>query len=204
MAELYNQHSRVLFNGNNYDPAWTVEAALRGLPNIESTVDALLVSEQPRVCGLFSHHGVFTEAELAARREVALYNYAASGRIEAVTMLKIVRQTIMPAVVLYTNHLADTVYKSQSGGISVPAQTAMLRDINRRLNECRLAAGSLESAINRMPDSVMTGEAAGIFYETVQPRMGKLREVIDALEYIVGKQFWPLPSYGEMLFMIVP
>lgn len=204
MAELYAKHDRIIFNGNNYDPAWAAEAAQRGLPHIESTVEAIRVSEQPHVNALFSRHGVFTAAELTARREVSLYSYATSGRIEAMTMLKIARQTIMPAVMMYANHLTDTVYKCQSSGMSVPAQTAMLRDVNRRLNECRLAATSLESAINRMPEGESAGEAADSYYETVQPRMRKLREIVDALECIVGKQFWPLPSYGEMLFRIAP
>ncbi len=204
MAELYAKHKRIICNGNNYDAAWAAEAALRGLSNIESTVEAIRVSEHPDVNALFNRHGVFTAAELTARREVALYNYAMGGRIEATTMLKIARQTIMPAVVMYANHLTDTVYKCQSSGMSVPAQTAMLRDVNRRLNECRLAAVSLESAINRIPEGESAGEAAENFYEQVQPRMRKLRDMVDALECIVGKQFWPLPSYGEMLFRIAP
>ena len=204
MEELYHRHKRVIFNGNNYDPGWIAEAAMRGLPNIESTVEALRVSEQPRVHGLFVRHGVITEAELSARREISLQNYAAAGRIEAATMLKIVRQNIMPAVAMYANRLTDTVYKCQSSGMSVPAQTAMLRDVNRRLNECRLAAASLESAISRSSESETAGEAAEMHYEVVQPRMRKLREIVDALECVVGKQFWPLPSYGELLFKIVP
>ncbi len=204
MAELYLTHSRVIFNGNNYDAAWTAEAAQRGLPNIDNTVDAIRVSEQRRICEVFSRHSVLTETEIAARREVSLSTYAAAGRIEAATMLKIARQTIMPAVALYANSLTDTVYKCQSSGISAPAQTAMLRDLNRRLNECRLAVTGLETAINRMPDSAAALDAATSYRDNVLPRMRKLRVLVDALECIVGKQFWPLPSYGEMLFKIVP
>ncbi|MDO4572159.1 MAG: glutamine synthetase III, partial [Clostridia bacterium] len=205
MAELYGAHGRVIFNGNNYDAAWTLEAALRGLPNIDNTVDAIRVSELPHVQEVFARHGVLTEGELAARRGVALYNYAMGGRIEAVTMLKIARQTIMPAVAAYAGSLTDTVYKSQGSGMSAPAQTAMLRDVNRRLNECRLAVAALESAVNRMPDmSANAADAAAAYRDNVLPRMRKLRAVVDALECIVGKGYWPQPSYGEMLFKIVP
>ena len=202
MAELYHTHGRVIFNGNNYDPAWTAEAKRRGLPNIDNTVDAILVSREGKVREVLSRHGVMTESELSARTEIALKNYATSARIEATTMLKMTRQSIMPAVAAYADLLTDTVFKASQCLVPVPAQTAMLNDVNKKLNECRIAADMLESALSKMPSGDDVQEAAETFRDSVKPRMEKLRVLVDRLECVVGKKFWPLPSYGELLFKI--
>ncbi|MEG1524095.1 MAG: glutamine synthetase III [Clostridia bacterium] len=202
MSELYREHGHIIFNGNNYDPAWAVEAKRRGLQNIDNTVDAILISREKTVRSVFSRHGVMTEGELAARTEIALKNYATSARIEATTMLKMVRQSIMPAIMGYAEELVDTVYKASQCLVAVPAQTAMLNDVNKKLNECRIASDMLDAALSKMPGSDCALEAATAFRDSVKPRMVKLRNIVDKLECIVGKRFWPLPSYGEMLFKI--
>ncbi len=203
MGELYTRHSRVIFNGNNYDPAWQVEARKRGLPNIDNTVDAILVSREKKVRDVFTRHLVMTEAEVNARTEISLKNYATAARIEAVTMLKITRQSIMPAVAEYTHSLAETVARAADCLVPVPAQTAMLTDLNGKLNECLLAADALEEALSRMPSGdVSAQDAATAFRDVVKPRMLALRAVVDNLECITGKKYWPLPSYGEMLFKV--
>ena len=98
MADWYGAHSRVLFNGNNYDPAWTAEAARRGLPAIDNTVDAIAVYGDEQTRAVLERHGVLSGGEALARREIALQNYATLGHIEAVTMVKMARQTILPRV----------------------------------------------------------------------------------------------------------
>ncbi len=199
---LYKKHARVIFNGNNYDPAWAAEAKRRGLPNIESTVDAINVAAEKRVHDVFKKHGVMTDSEIAARREIALKNYATAGRIEAMTMLKMTKQSLLPAAARYSGELVDIVAKSQGCGLASPAQSAMLRDLNRALNDARLAANALETALGNMPEDENAYELAESLRGTVQPRMERLREAVDKLECIVDKKYWPLPSYGEMLFRI--
>ena len=202
MAELYAAHSRVIFNGNNYDPAWAQEAKRRGLPNIDNTVDAILVAREQAVKDVFLRHNVMTEGELNARTEVSLKNYATSGRIETLTMLKMVRQSILPASVRYSGELTHAVAETQACGLNAPAQTAMLNDLNKRLNECRVAADTLEAALVKMPESGSALDSAVVFRDIVKPRMEQMRTAVDRLECIVDKAYWPLPSYGEMLFKI--
>ena len=202
MSEMVKDHSRVIFNGNNYTPEWATEAERRGLPNISTTVDAILVTQDPAVCDVFKRHGVFTDTELSARMEIALTNYATAGRIEATTMLKIARQSIMPAVVRYACELTDTCAKSVACGVDAPAQTAMLKEVNTLLEGCRQATDTLDKTLHALPENATNLDCAKAFRDTVKPCMERLRAAADGLERVVGKDHWPMPSYGEMLFKI--
>ncbi len=202
MSRLYHAHSRVIFNGNNYAPEWATEAERRGLPNISTTVDAILVTQDSAVRDVFKRHNVFTDTELNARMEIALSNYATAGRIEATTMLKIARQSIMPAVVGYANLLAETCARVAACGVEAPAQTAMLQEVNLLLDACRMATDALDAALHSLPKDAQSCAAARVFRDAVKPCMERLRGEVDKLECIVGKEYWPMPSYGEMLFKI--
>ena len=202
MADWYAAHERVLFNGNNYDVAWAARAARRGLPVIDNTVDAINVYADKRTLDVFARHGVLSEGEALARREVALGNYATQGRIEAVTMVKIARQSVLPACARYSATLAEAAAASQRAGVSAPAQTAMLRALNRRMHACAVALDALEAALARADGGDALARAAA-HRDLVRPRMERLRACVDALERIVDKEHWPMPSYGEMLFRIV-
>jgi len=201
-SELYDAHSRVLFNGNNYDAAWTQEAKRRGLPVVDNTVDAINVYLAKPVQDVFLRHGVFSNEELRARCEIALQNYATAGMIEASTMVKIVRQSILPAAARYSEGLAETVSRCIGAGIDAPAQSAMLRDLNRRMNECRVASDTLDAAMTKLAESGSSGTQAVAMRDRLLPRMTQLRQCVDRLETVVDKAFWPMPSYGELLFHI--
>ena len=140
--------------------------------------------------------------EALARREIALQNYATLGHIEAVTMVKMARQTILPACARYSAMLGEAAAASRQAGVDAPAQTAMLRTLNRRMHECRLALDALDEAVARFSGGSAFERACG-HRDAVRPRMERLRACVDALECIVDKESWPLPSYGEMLFRIV-
>jgi len=202
MAEEYHAHSRVLFNGNNYDAAWTAEAARRGLPAIDNTVDALEVYGSAAARDVLNRHGVLSDSEALARREIGLQSYAKQGHIEAVTLLKLTRQAVLPACARYSAMLSRAVADAKTAGVPSPAQTAMLRDLNRRMNECRTASDALDEAVRRMTGG-SAFERATAHRDEIRPRMEKLRAAVDALECIVDKSEWPMPSYGEMLFRIV-
>ena len=174
----------------------------RGLPAIDNTVDAINVYAERQTLDVFARHGVLSEGEALARREVALVNYATQGHIEAVTMLKIARQTILPACARYSAVLAQAAADCRQAGVAAPAQTAMLRTLNRRMHECRIALDALDGAVDRTSGGSAL-ERACAHRDAVRPRMERLRDCVDALERIVDKACWPLPSYGEMLFRIV-
>ena len=98
-----SEHIRIVFNGNGYSEEWIEEAARRGLPNINNTVDAHAALSDPKAIALFERHKVMTRNELISREEVGYETYAKVINVEARTMLDMAKKEILPAVIRYTN-----------------------------------------------------------------------------------------------------
>lgn len=203
LSSLFDAHRRVIFNGNNYAAEWTEEAKRRGLPVIESTVDAISVLGDPAIMEVFRRHGVFSETELNARLEVGLTNYNTHAKIEAITMHKISLQKLLPASVRYSGTLAGTVRELVSAGVEPNAQRRMLEKLNAYIAEYYDAIEELGTAIAATQENCSTLECSLTIREKLQPAMKRVRAAADALECIVDKAFWPIPSYGEMLFYVI-
>ena len=56
-----------------------------------------------------------------------------------------------------------------------------------------------ETGLSVISDAVERAEA--YCYEVI-PAMEKLREVVDTMEPLTASDYWPYPSYGEMLFSV--
>lgn len=189
LASLYRKHERVIFNGNNYAHEWVEEAKKRGLPIVDNTADAIACLSREENIALFCKHNVMKKEEIEAQAEIALQNVVTASKIEAGTMLKITRQSIIPACVRYSGVLADCVCKSLRAEVAASAQQTMLKKLNQGLLVCCDAADALEACLNNGGN--------------IKQGMRELRIAVDALECMVDKSVWPLPSYGEMLFSVV-
>lgn len=203
LGRLLSEHERVIFNGNNYSAEWMKEAEQRGLPIIDNTVDAIRVLTHPKVVDVFTKHSVLCESELRAREEVLLSNFAQVGRIEATTMLKISRQTLLPAAVRYAGEIARDFNAICDAGMCASAPKAMLGQLTEDINAYYLATDALACALERCSESAAVPEQAVLIRENVLPAMENVRAAADALEKIVDKKYWPMPSYGELLFHVV-
>jgi len=203
LGELLAEHERVIYNGNNYSEEWMQEAKERGLPIIDNTVDAIRVLTHPKAVEVFGKHGVLCETELRAREEVLLSNFAQVARIEATTMLKISKQTLLPAIVRYAGELARSFNAICDAGMCASAPKAMLESLTEGISTYYLVTDALACALERCDEKGELAEQAINFRENVIPAMERVRAAADALECIVDKAYWPMPSYGELLFHIV-
>jgi len=204
MAGLVETHARVIFNGNNYAEEWFEEAKRRGLPIIDNTVDAIGVMGDPAVQAVFARHHVFSASELNARREVSWYNFATLARIEAAAMLKMARQKILPACIRYSGAVANACNEAERAGAPVKAQRRLLTELCERIGDMDEAIGTLRNTLDEVNAmSLGAHERATALRERVFPCMRALRGLVDGLECLVDKAYWPLPSYGEMIFHIV-
>ena len=112
------EHRRIVFNGNNYTDAWVEEAGRRGLLNLTNAVDALArLADAPNEA-LFARHGVYNGAELRSRQEILLEEYAKEIRIEALTMLDMVRRSILPVLAEGTRRLAEGASLKRGLGVA--------------------------------------------------------------------------------------
>lgn len=204
IGELILRHERVLFNGNNYGGAWAQEAAERGLPNIKSTVDGIAIMGDEAVQAVFERHNVLNREELTARRDVAYWSFAQSALIEANAMLKISRQKLLPASIRYSGELAHAYREAEQAGAPTGAQRRVLWRLCELMDQFDIAIETLSAQMQTLDhDSEQVGTQAHAINERILPAMAELRTVADALERVVDKAYWPLPSYGEMLFSII-
>ncbi len=196
------EHERIIFNGNGYSDAWVREAKRRGLPNLQSTVEAIPALTTEKTIATFERFKVFTRAELESRAEIKFESYSKAINIEARTMIDMASKQIIPAVIKYTRTLAETVVLVTQAGVDASAQTDILREVQMLLEETKAALRYLIN-VTDIAFNMSEGEKkARFYYFEVTKAMEALRGPVDQLEMIVDKEAWPMPSYGDLIFEV--
>lgn len=205
LTEIAKDHKRVIFNGNGYSDEWVEEAARRGLPNIKSTVEASKAMISEKNLAVLEKYGVLSRKEAEARYEIVLENYNKIINIEALTTLEIAKRQILPAAMKYASSLAESINAIKATGVqaSVLVQSELLTkvsDLTVKLNE---NIGLLEAVVEKADNFDGDIYDLGMMYRyEVFEEMQNLRECADKLEVVVDKEFWPLPTYEDMLFNV--
>ncbi len=200
IKDTVTNHERVIFNGNGYSKEWEEEAARRGLPNLKTTVDALPEYKSEKAIKLFSKHGVFSPVEVESRYEIMLEDYAKALHIEMQTMLEISQQEIIPAAIKYSNMLSDGILSKKNVGIQVPMQQELLKETNELLENLIGSTKALNDLSKALPEDEY--ELALCYRDKIIPAMNEVRKFADSLEMVVGKEYWPFPTYTDLLYTI--
>ena len=203
IAENYKAHSRIVFNGNAYSPSWVEEAEERGLLNLQSAPDAFDQYTAPKNIALFAEFGIYTSKEIESRCEIHHEEYSKTIHIEALTMLDIAVKRIIPAASKYASDLATGInqMKAAINMVAPGADEDILRKVITLTNELYGATNVLGEMINEAER--LSGSLQSHYYrEEVLPRMEDVRHFADNLELIVAKDYWPLPTYSDMLFYV--
>ncbi|MCM1119394.1 MAG: glutamine synthetase III [bacterium] len=202
IKEYMGRHQRIIFNGDGYSEEWIKEAQRRGLPNIRSMVEAAGTLTTDKAIRLFEKFGIFTRVELESREEILYETYAKTINIEALTMINMARKKYIPAVIGYTKSLADTVIALREAGVSGSVQAELLNEVSAQLAAAADALKTLEEATAKA-GALQDAKAQAFYYkDTVKEAMDALRAPVDALEMLVDKRVWPVPSYGELIFEV--
>ena len=202
IKEYATEHQRIVFNGNGYSEEWVEEAKRRGLPNINSMVEAIPALVTDKAIQLFGKFGVFTEAELRSRAEIQYEGYSKALNIEARAMIDIASKHIIPAVMRFSRNLDGTVNEIKTAGADVTVPMNMLKDTTALLSQTKLALAKLQEAADQAAAMENGREQAEYYHEVVFKDMEELRVPVDKLEMIVDKEEWPMPSYGDLLFEV--
>ena len=198
------QHRRIIFNGDGYSAQWVEEAERRGLPNISCMVDAIAVLTAEKNVKLFEKFHIFNKSELESRAEVLYENYAKVINIEAQTMLHMASKHYIPAVIKYCGELAGSVNAMRTAcpGMDITVQEQLLRRVNSLLQQASEAHTHLAQVTDRAHSKAEGEAAARAFREQVVPAMQTLRSAVDQLELLVNKAYWPVPTYGDLMFEV--
>ena len=202
IKEYMTKHQRILFSGNGYSKEWYEEAMRRGLPNIQSTIEAAPTLTTDKAVKLFEKFGIFTRVELESREEIIYETYAKTINIEALTMIDMAGKDIIPAVAAYTGELANTVVTVKEAGAPATAQTELLVEVDSLLAEAKKALKHLEECTVHANKIENAKERAFYYKDVVDVAMTALRKPVDKLEMLVDSDIWPLPTYGELMFEI--
>ncbi len=203
IIEYAKAHKRILFSGDGYSKEWQEEAAKRGLPNLPTMVDAIPALISDKSVAMFERFKVFSRSELESRAEIRYEIYSKAINIEAKTMIDMSTKQIIPAVIKYTTVLADSINAVKSaGGFNVSVQEELLGKISERL----VAADEAQNVLIGLVDESLTKaegpERATFCRDKIIPAMEALRTPVDELEMLVDKEMWPMPSYGDLMFIL--
>jgi glutamine synthetase len=197
---ILKEHKKVVFNGDNYSEEWHKEAERRGLPNLRSTVDALPVLIRKDTADLFGKYKVLSERELQSRYYIFSEKYVKEVTIEACMMVTMGRTMILPAALRYQTEIAAAVNATKAAGVDNSAQIEALRDFTAVLSKFQGAIASLDEAVHHHANGDAFAHAK-YMKSSVIPKMEELRSFGDKLEGMVADDLWPLPTYGELLFV---
>ncbi|MGN0841259.1 MAG: glutamine synthetase III [Candidatus Ornithospirochaeta sp.] len=203
VASNYREHKRIVFNGNAYASEWVEEAEDRGLLNLQSAPDAFDQYTAPKNIALFGEFGIYNAKEIESRCEIHHEEYSKTIHIEALTMLDIAVKRIIPAASKYASDLATGInqMKAAINMVYPGADEDILRKVISLTNELYGATNVLSEVINEAEN--LSGSLQSHYYrEEVLPRMEDVRRFADNLELIVAKDYWPLPTYSDMLFYV--
>ena len=202
IKKTFTEHQRIIFNGDGYSDEWPVEAEKRGLPNYRSLPEALAHFDDQKNIDLFVKNNVHDEVEIKARKVITLEEYAKTINIEALTMLEMAKQDILPAVSAYVKELTDTALAKKALSDAIP--TSVEEDLVTTLSNDLV---SFVEKIDTLSEDVVKGndiedaqEKANYYHDVVFAAMNELRAVSDEMETITSSDYWPYPTYDELLF----
>ena len=202
IKKYLTEHQRIIFNGDGYSKEWVKEAERRGLPNIPSMVESVSALTDDKSVKLFEKFGIFTKAELESRAEILYEQYAKTINIEALTMIDMADKQIMPSVFEYSNMLADTCLKVKQTGADAYVLTKQLNEISSKLKEMDEALIRLTEEEKKASSMSRGKEQAFAYRNVIVPAMNALRKPADELEMLVGKEYWPFPTYADLIFEV--
>ena len=209
IRDTIRAHKRILFNGNGYDDAWISEARERGLSNYRTTPEALSHYLDEKNVRLFVDNKVFSETEMAARKEINEESYNKVINIEARTMLDMVQRAILPAVSSYKKTLSDSLLSQKSafsGTYSVDAEciyeSETLAALTGYAAKTYRTMKALEKVLTAPEKPTAAAALADYSVTKIVPLMAELRTYVDAMEPLVPEEVWPYPGYGKLLFSV--
>ena len=202
IRQALTEHKRIIFDGNGYDESWVQEAQRRGLANLRSCAEALPTYMMPKNIELFTKHGVYTESEMRARHEIHMESYCKVVNIEANTLIDMIQHQILNAASHYSAKLCATINDKRKAlpNVSCRVEEALAESICHLNADLLDACTDLKTAINTIPSDAVGEARLQYFHDEVFLRMEKTRAIIDRLEALVAADFWPFPTYVDLLF----
>ena len=202
IKQTLTDHQHIIFNGDGYSAEWTEEAAKRGLSNLRTLPDAAPAMMKEKNIALLEEFGVMSRVETKSHYEIKLEQYANLINIEALTMIDMANKQILPAVNAYAADVASNLAIKQDMGVACKAETKLLKKLSDGADAISDDIDALVEAHDAMIATADVQARGDACRDSVLPAMEQLRKDADAIETICSKEYWPLPSYNDILFYL--
>ena len=202
IKQTLTDHQHIIFNGDGYSAEWTEEAAKRGLSNLRTLPDAAPAMIKEKNIALLEEFGVMGRVETKSHYEIKLEQYANLINIEALTMIDMANKQILPAVNAYAADVASNLAIKQDMGVACKAETKLLKKLSDGADAISDDIDALVEAHDAMIATADVQARGDACRDSVLPAMEQLRKDADAMETICSKEYWPLPSYNDILFYL--
>ena len=203
IRDTIREHKRIIFNGNGYDDGWIKEATeKRGLLNYRTTPDCIPHALDKKNVDMLTSQKVFSESELRSRCEITLENYCKTVIIEASTMVDMARKQILPAVGKYTASLAEAAIakKSVSEELACGYEKSLIAKLSVLADRISIGIDELEEAVTSVKKNEDVISESAEIRDKVLGKMSLLRLACDEAETVTAAEYWPFPTYGDLLF----
>ena len=198
VCQVLTEHQRIIFNGNGYSDEWKSEAQKRGLSNFSSTATALPKYINEKNISLVTKRGIFTQEEFLARHEIHMEAYKKIVHIEARTSIDMVLHQILPAASAYSTALCNGILAKKSVGVSCNAESDLVKKLSDATDALYATCQQLTAALEEIPSSLE--DAVAYYADVIVKLMSTMRSHADILEQLTDKNYWPYPSYSDLLY----
>lgn len=204
VRKTFKEHSRIIFNGNNYDEAWVEEAERRGLENLRTCADAFPAYIREKNLDLVEKHKIYTREELTSRYEISMETYCKTLHIEALTMVDMVKKSIYPSVLAYMTTVAESIRMKEAISDKVPhaSESELLEKLSTLADRLMETTKALEKALSKAEKREDIKEEADYYRDSVLTAMQEMRAAADELETITAKDYWPFPTYTDLIYSV--
>ena len=199
ITETFAKHRRIIFEGDNYSQSWAEEAKRRNLKNV-STVVAIESLSTAHNVNLLEKHGVMSHREMLARQQVLLCNYVNTVKIEGNVGLEMYTKQIEPSVEKYIKELTDIITNKSNLYIQCDSEIGKADKLGKLIKLCNAKARSLHNHLHKLSGIETALQQAHYCESYVVPALENLRKCVDKLEQLTPQEYWPIPTYGQMLF----
>ena len=203
VKDTLKNHRRILFSGNGYSQEWIIESQKRGLLNLPTTMDAVKYMCSEKNISLFERHNIFNKEELKAREEIAIEDYCKKLIIEIRTMISMVDSLYLPAVSSYMNELSSLIKNllEISKMKNIPTlNDSILTRLIKLYSETIEANEDLKNSLKEIENMPHSYEKGKKIKNEILNKMNRLRYLVDSMEVITAKKYWPVPTYSDLLF----
>lgn len=204
IKDILKEHYKIVFNGNGYGKEWFEEAKKRGLPIISNMVEAIDVMNSDKNKKLFTSMNVMTESEINSRVEVCFDTYIKTIRIDVLTMINMVKKQIMPSCLKYKSKLLNNIEQINNLKLDITnnVELDILKELDKKINGMKNALDDMENEYNNLEKIDKISEKAKLYSKNLVKKIEELRKNVDDLEMLVDKKYWPIPSFGDLIFEV--